>query len=477
MIGWIILAAVAALIAVLLIRAAMFKPVKPNYPAHEEIAVDKDAAAQRFAQMVRIPTVSNEDESLVDEAQFEKFRQLLTKMYPNVHQKCMPQYIGTKGILFSWKGKSSAESSVLMAHFDVVPVEEAEWKHPPFCGEIFDGELWGRGTLDTKITMFGTLETAEKLIADGFVPENDIYMAFGGDEEVAGHGAIDIVDYFKKNGITPALVIDEGGAVVQGVFPGVKEPMAVVGIGEKGMMNVSITAKGEGGHASHPVLPSTVGTMCRAVVNCEAHPMPAHITLAFREMTKAVGPYSSFGLKVVFANLWCFGGLLCTLANKLGSEMNAMLRTTFAFTQAKGSLQNNVMANEATAGLNVRMVNNDTAESTRQYIEKCIDNKNVDVKIVMSREASPYSATQGEHWDKLSAAIANTWQGCIVSPYLMIACSDSRNYNGFCKDIYKFSAMALTAEQRGLIHNSNERIPVTEIAKTIEFYTRLVKSL
>ncbi len=477
MIGWIILAAISALIAVLLIRAAMFTPKNANYPAREEITVDSGTAVHHLAQMVRIPTVSNENEQLVDETQFEKFRSLLCEMYPAVHQKCMPKYIGTKGILFHWTGKSSASPTVLMAHFDVVPVEEGEWAHPPFCGEVFDGELWGRGTLDTKITMLGTLEAAEKLINDGFVPENDIYMAFGGDEEVAGHGSVDIVDYFKKNGITPALVIDEGGAVVQGVFPGVKEPMAVVGIGEKGVVNINITARGMGGHASHPVLPSTVGTMCQAVVNCESHPMPAHITLPFREMVKAVGPYSGFGLKIVFANLWCFGGLICTFANKLGSEMNAMLRTTFAFTQAKGSLQNNVMANEATAGLNVRMVNNDTAESTKKYLEKCIDNKNVDVKIVMAREASPYSSTEGKNWDKLSAAISNTWQGCIVAPYLMIACSDSRNYNGFCKDIYKFSAMALTAEQRGLIHNSNERIAVSEIAKTVEFYLRLEKSL
>ena len=190
-----------------------------------------------------------------------------------------------------------------------------------------------------------------------------------------------------------------------------------------------------------------------------------------------VAPHTPFGLRLVLANLWCFGGLLCALAEKLGGEINAMMRTTFAFTMAQGSKQINVMPNEATAGVNVRLINADTPDSVQAYMQQVAGGENVTVTVRDAQQASPYASTEGEHWNKLAKAVAHTWQGCLVSPYLMIACSDSRHYAGFCEDVYKFSAMHLSAQQRGLIHNDDERIPVAEVAKTVEFFTRLEKSL
>lgn len=481
MVFWIILLALAAFAAVLCARAAACKPADAGYGQRQEVTVDGDAAAEHLAQLVRIPTVSDYDESKVDDAQFQALRDTLARLYPKVHAACPPVLCGGEGrktgYLFHWKGRTDGAPAVLMAHYDVVPVEEQRWAHPPFCGQVFDGELWGRGTLDTKITLLGALEAAERLIGEGFVPQNDVYFAFAGDEEVAGHGAQDIIATLKAQGVKPGFVVDEGGAVVEGVFPGVKDPIAVVGIGEKGMMNVELTAASEGGHASHPTRPSAVGQVCAAVAKLEAKPMKAHITTPVREMLRTLAPHTPFGLRVVFANLWCFGGLLTALAEKLGGELNAMMRTTFAFTMLKGSKQNNVMPNEASAGINVRLVNTDSPDDVKAYMERAIQNPRVRVDVVHAQPASPYAATGGEHWNKLAKAAAHTWDGCIVSPYLMIACSDSRHYAGFCEDVYKFSAMHLTAEQRGLIHNDNERIPVTEIAKTVEFYLRLEQQL
>ncbi|MEG1323119.1 MAG: M20/M25/M40 family metallo-hydrolase, partial [Ruthenibacterium sp.] len=349
MFGWILLALVVVFVAVLLLRAAQMKPAAVQYAPRKEVDIDGAKMTEHLAQMVRIPTISNYDESVVDDAKFAEFRALLKTLYPQVHTVCKPILCGKTGLLFHWKGKSAAAPVVLMAHYDVVPVNEENWKHAPFSGEIFDNELWGRGTIDTKITVLGTLEAAEKLLGEAFTPQNDVYFAFAGDEEVSGHGAEDIIAYFKQNNITPAMVLDEGGAVVEGVFPGVKEPIAVIGIGEKGMMNVEITAKSAGGHASHPVRPSAIGSMSKAVLACENHPFKAHLTLPIRKLFATVGPYAPFALRVVLANLWCFGGLLCAFSEKLGGEINAMMRTTMAFTMAKGAKQINVIPNDAAA--------------------------------------------------------------------------------------------------------------------------------
>ncbi len=240
---WIALGAPAALAGVLLLRAARFKAPRAAHRAPAPVEVDTDKAVDHLAQLVRIPTVSNADPEQFDEDVFQSLRDTLRALYPRVHEACAPVRIGHTGLLFHWPGKSADGPTVLMAHYDVVAVNESGWQHPPFCGEVFDGELWGRGTIDTKITLMGTLEAAETLLSEGFVPAHDIYFAFAGDEEVAGPGAPGIVAYLREQGIRPAMVLDEGGAVVDGVFPGVTKPIAVVGIGEKGIMNVELTAR------------------------------------------------------------------------------------------------------------------------------------------------------------------------------------------------------------------------------------------
>lgn len=469
---------IAAFLLLLVVRAAAFRPAQAG-ASHAPVPceVDQEAAVDHLAQMVRIPTVSNADPARFDEAQFAAFRALLPKLYPNVFAVCGCEQLDHTELLLHWPGKSSAAPVILMAHYDVVPVEETRWQHPPFCGEVFDGELWGRGTLDTKITLMGILESAERLIKEGFVPQNDLYFAFAGDEEVNGTGAPAAVEVLKERGIHPAMVLDEGGAVVEGVFPGVTRPMAVVGIGEKGMADIQIIAHSEGGHASHPPRHSAVGILSRAVVACEDHPFPAKLTTPVREMLRTVGPYAPFGLRMIFANLWCFGGLFCALAGKLGGELNAMMRTTMAFTMARGSKQANVMPNEASATVNLRLINTTTVEQAADHLRRVIGDPSVEVRVLHGTNASPYADLSSAEWKTLSKAVSETWPEAIVTPYLMIACSDSRHFSAICQNVFKFSAMALSTEQRGLIHNDNERVALETVGKTVEFFTRLIQKL
>lgn len=474
---WFLGGAAVLFMVVLCVRALLFRPHTPDYGAAVPVTVDAARAVDHLAQMVRVPTVSNSDAAQMIEADFARFRTLLQTLYPQVHNACAPMRIGPTGLLFHWRGKSASAPTVLMAHYDVVPADETGWQHAPFGGETVAGELWGRGTLDTKITLMGILEAAEQQLTRGFVPENDVYFSFSGDEEINGPSTPAIVDWFVQNGVKPALVLDEGGAVVQGGFPGVKKPIAVVGIGEKGLMNVELTAHSAGGHASTPMIPSTLGILCKAVTNCERRPFAAHLTKPVRALIAQVGPHAPFALRLVFANLWCFGGLLAALAGKLGGELNAMMRTTMAFTMAKGAPQINVLPTQAVAGVNLRLVNTDTPERVEEHLKKCIHSEKVTVKTLYAQNASPYAATQGRQWDIVAAAVAHTWPDAIVSPYLMMACSDSRHYSRICTDVYKFSAMALSAQQRGLIHNHDERIPVADIPKTVEFFLRLTETL
>lgn len=477
MIGWIILALIAVFVIVLLVRAASFKPVESDYGTKADVQINGEQAVDHLAQMVRVPTVSNPDPTLMDEEIFQQFRDLIQKLYPNVFATCTYERVDHTGLLFTWKGKSSEDPVVLMAHYDVVPVVAEQWEHPPFCGEVFDGALWGRGTLDTKITLMGILESAEELIKKGFVPQHDVYFSFGGDEEVNGPAAPATVALLRERGIQPAFVVDEGGAVVEGVFPGVTKPIAVVGIGEKGLMEATLTAKSGGGHASMPPQQTAVGILSQAVANVEKHPFPARISKPVQELFNNVGRYAPFGLRIVFANLWCFGGLLKCLGQKLGCELNAMMRTTVAATMVEGSKQSNVLPGSAKATLNLRLLNPDTPEDVLAHLRKAVNDPRVEVAMNHGRPASPYADTNCPQWAVLQKAIGQTWGEAIVSPYLMLACSDSYQYSAICNNVYKFSAMAMTREERGLLHNHNERIRVENVGRTVEFFTRLMLEL
>ena len=471
-----ILGAIALLLLVILVRALAFQPKPQPEKDEETIAFDADAAVSALQQLVRCKTISYNDKAMEDDTEFQKLIDLLPGLYPKVFETCSLTQLPDRALLFHWQGKAAAAPSVMMAHYDVVPVNEESWEKPPFAGIIEDGVLWGRGTLDTKVTFNGVLTAANYLIEQGFVPENDMYFAFSGGEEINGMGAVHIVNYFKEKGITPALVVDEGGAVVENVFPGVKQPCAMVGIAEKGMMNVQYTVLSGGGHASAPLPKTPLTSLAKACQKIVKNPFKMHITKPAAEMFDTLGRYSGFGLKIVFANLWLFKPVLDLICRASGGELNALVRTTTAFTMAEGSNARNVIPAQASLVSNMRLNPADSVDSALAYLKKTVNDEDVQITVLESFEPSPVSETNCDSWNKVAAAVANTWPDCIVSPYLMVQCSDSRHYRDLSRHVYRFSAMDLTAQERRSIHGNNEKIRLETIGKAVEFYIRLMKT-
>lgn len=470
-----LLAALVLFIGVIVIRTLMFKPKPQKETKREEISVDEGAVISALQSLVKCKTVSYHDKSLEDEGEFQKLISLLPELYPNVFKTCEYEELPDRALLFRWEGKESQNPTVLMAHYDVVPVNEDGWSKPPFEGIIEDGVLWGRGTLDTKGTFNAILFAVNGLIGEGFVPKNDIYLAFSGGEEVNGMGAVNIVNYFAEKGIDPALVLDEGGAVVKNVFPGVSKECAVIGIAEKGMINLEFSCESAGGHSSAPKPHTPIGILADACCKVENNPFKMHITEPVAKMFDTLARHSSFLYRMIFANLWLFKGVLNMLGKKSGGEMNALLRTTVAFTQSSGSDAPNVIPPKATMTANLRLNPRDSVESAVARIRKLINNDNIKLTVKNSMEPSRVSTTDCAGWERLSTAVANTWQGAIVSPYLMVACSDSRHYGKISDKVYRFSAMALSSEERASIHGNDEKIPIETAAKAVEFYIRIIK--
>jgi len=461
----------------LLVSALFFAPKKKKAADVQPINYDEQAAGEHLAAMIKCRTIANRDESLMDMSEYDRFISLLNELYPAAMEKLSFERAGKTGLIYRWEGASREEPVVLMAHYDVVPAKAEEWSFDPFGGEIRDGVVLGRGTLDTKSTLCAIFEAVEKLCKEGYTPEKDIYLCFSGTEEIAGEGAYAIVDKLRADGVKPCITVDEGGAIVTGAFPGVSQPCAVVGVSEKGQMAIRLSVKSGVGHASAPPKNDAFSQLAKAIAALEKNQFKTRMTQATASLFRKLGRYSNFGLRVVFGNLRLFTPLLCKLARSLGNDVNALMRTTYVFTMAGGSEVSNVLPSEAWATCDVRILSGSSSADVLEHFRKVINNENVKIEPIFTVEPSPCSPTDCRQWEVMSEAISHTWPDALVSPYLMMARSDSSVYTSICDHVYRFAPMKLSNEERAMIHGIDEQIPAEKVAKAACFYERLIRKI
>ena len=464
----------ALLLAILLLRTLTFrkKPLEAVEPA--PVDFDHDKALSALCELLRCRTVSRHAPEEEDEGEFLRLYELLPRLYPHVLAACTLTRFEGRGLLFRWAGREAGDATVLMAHYDVVPADGEGWRHPPFDAVLEDGHVYGRGTLDTKATFNAVLTAADTLIAQGFTPRHDVYLAFSGSEEISGRGMPEIVSHLAKEGVPIGLVLDEGGAVVEGAFPGVRCPTAMIGIAEKGFLDLEYRALSGGGHASAPGRHTPIGRLAEAITEIERKPARARISPPVREMLRTLGPYASFPYRMVFANLWLFAPLLFLVGRLRGGELGALFRTTVAFTRMSGSEANNVLPSEATVVSNIRLAPGDTIDGTVHRLGRVIDDPRVKLRPLGGINPSRTSRTEGEGYLRTVRAVRAVWPRAVPTPYLMLQCSDSRHFSAISDCVYRFSAMALTKEERATIHGKNERISKEAALLAVEFYLRLL---
>lgn len=462
-------------IVVIILRTLKFKPndfprMKKEHDIHPMHAVES------LSQMIQFKTVSNVDPFKIDHEEFKKFQDFLVARYPEIHKKATLTHFEL-GLLYHLKGESSEQPIVFMAHYDVVPIN-GEWKEDPFSGRIDEHTVYGRGALDTKSSLNAIMESFEHALKIGKTFKHDVYLAFGGDEETYGSSQKTIVEHFKHQGIKPYFVLDEGGAIVANVFPGVKDKAAVVGIAEKGFMNVILTAKSAGGHASTPPTNTTLTLLSKAVTRLNNHPsFKLKLTPPVEALFDRIAPHSqSFGIRMLFANLWIFLPLVKFIAKKSGGEFLSLFKTTQAFTMASGSEAINVLPAKSTIGINYRLRPFETSDDVIKRIKKIIKNDDISVEAVEVSEASTISKID-DRYKIIEQAIQETWPKVIPTPYLMIATSDSRHYHEICDHVYKFSPMDVTKDDLRKIHGVDEDISIENIKNGVYFYLNLIDQL
>jgi carboxypeptidase PM20D1 len=322
------------------------------------------------------------------------------------------------------------------------------------------------------------MEAREHVLASGKQFRHDLYLSFGGDEEVYGNSAKAIVSYLKEQGVTPYMVLDEGGAIVKNAFPGVKEKTAVVGIAEKGFMNVRLTAHSMGGHASTPPKKTPLTELSEAVTKLnKTKKFKLKLTPPVKYLFASLAPNSkSFGIRMLFANLWLFMPIVKLIAKLSGGEFLAMFKTTQAFTVALGSEAYNVLPSKASIGINYRLRPGQTSEQVIKIIKKVIKHHVIEVEVLEANEATSISL-KDDAFKMLTKAINYTWPEVLVAPYLMVATTDSRHYHPICERVYKFSPMDVSRDDLKKIHGVNEDISIKNVIHGVQFYINLLEQL
>ena len=463
------------LIAIILIRALLFVD-KNDYNKKVPFDVADDNIVYKLGEMLKVPTISYEDSSLIDYDVFHKYIELVQKLYPTVFEKCEYELSNELVIKLKLKGESSERPTVLMSHYDVVPVTEG-WDHDPFLGEVVDGYLYGRGALDTKCTMACALSALEKALEKGYTPKNDLYLCFGGNEEVYGDGQWKMAQWFKKEGITPALVFDEGGGIMNNAFPGVSKDTAFLAVVEKSMANIKLSINTSGGHSSTPKRNGPVIRMAKALVRLEKHHMKPQISVTTKEMLDIVGRNAPFVLKIIFANMWLFKGLVKKLFPILSADTNALVTSTFAFTTIHGGNQTNIIPNHVEANINVRVAPFNSADEIIEYVKKVIKDPLIEVTSQDVTKLYKECSTKELGYEIVKETVIETYPDTIVAPFVMLGGTDAKHYNEVSNCVIRFSPFKVTNEDRKGIHGLNEKIKVEALEKCFEFYQRLLTKI
>ncbi len=472
-----LLLALVGIVLLLLLAAVIHTLTLPRLTAHHDPVTDPertDLYSRKLSRMIQCETVSHRGQPEVEK--FRGFHKVLEELFPTVFAACEKVDIDGN-LLLKWPGKSSENPILLMSHMDVVPAE-GQWTHEPFSGDIADGLVWGRGAGDTKCSVMAFYQAVEELLAQGYVPSCDVYLASSCTEEIGGDGAPKLAAWLKEHGIHLAMLCDEGGGIINDPIPGVPGNFAMIGVFEKGYGDVKFVARSSGGHASAPGKNTPIPRLAGFISQVEKHnPFRVEFSQQVEAMFTRLAPYaSSFGLRLVMSNLWLFKPVLKKVMPAISAQAAAMLQTTIAFTMQQGSDGYNVLPQEASICANLRFIPHQGTDESLAILEELAKKHGLEMEVLYRGYPSPAVDINGAPFKLTERTIHEIFPGIGVSPYVVTGGTDARFYKDVCDHCIRFSPMVYGPKQMAGMHGLDETIACNALQGAVDYYKAIIRA-
>jgi acetylornithine deacetylase/succinyl-diaminopimelate desuccinylase-like protein len=362
------------------------------------------------------------------------------------------------------RGRGDVPPLLLYGHVDVVPASAEEWSHPPFAGELVDGEVWGRGALDMKGGVAMLVAAFLRVAAEPVEPAGDLVLALACDEETGSElGAGYLVEEHSElfSGVRYAL--GEIGGFTEWVGGRRLYPIQVT---EKQRCLIRATIRGRGGHPSTVVRDTAAEKLGRLLTILRKRRLPVHLVTVVREMLAAMAgalpPHQRVALRPLTVPV--LTDRLLDLFGKDAESLDPLLHNTATPTVVRGGESTNVIPTEITVDLDGRVLPGQTPQDLVRELQALASGL-AEFEVIREEPAVPAEPDLALY-PMLAEIIREREPGGTPMPTLVPGYTDARHFARLGIQTYGFLPMRLPPHiTTALIHAPDERVP----AEAIEF--------
>jgi acetylornithine deacetylase/succinyl-diaminopimelate desuccinylase-like protein len=365
----------------------------------------------------------------------------------------------------------------MMGHIDVVPADPNGWKRDPFCGDLVDGEVWGRGALDMLSITVTMAVAVKKLLREGWKPKGTLIFSGMADEEALGTwGAEYLVDKKWDDVRADAVLTESGEPPLPIATRG--GPKAIMVVGEKGSHWVGLKVKGTPGHGSAPYKTDNALVKAAEVVKRIAAYQPKlHLDGAWREFVAAMQfeePLASGLLSEA-----TFRDTLEKVPVGIARLFDASAHTTFSPNILHSGQKTNIVPDSALIQIDIRTVPGEEGPEVRAMLREAIGDLWEHVEI-LDEDSNPATAstTDAPIFEVMRTVTRKVMKGAEIVPSFTVGATDSRFFRRKGVPAYGYSVYSPKipfGEFMTMFHGRNERVDQDSLQLMLDLYEQTAR--
>ncbi|KAL7711821.1 carboxypeptidase S [Entamoeba marina] len=418
-----------------------------------------------ISKAITYPTITSSDSST-----FLSFYKYLEETFPSLYSNFKVSQLPCALLFY------------LQSHHDVVAAPST-WDHPPFSGYYDSTHLYGRGSLDNKTNLISLLQAVNDLFSSNFVPKRTILIMSSADEETINTGVKSVITHLIEESLPePYAVLDEGYCVMETSNSFLKKDLAIVGIAEKARTSAVVRVNLHGGHASLPPLHTETDDITKFIQEIESAGCNAFWSASTVKMLEEFGKQMGFPFSLVAKVLPFFGKYSARILAVIAKKYGALFKTSCVMTYLNlgDKKTDNALPNVAEFCVDIRRLPEDSLEDVKKRIDAVITKykntfKNIEIKWFSEDICDRTSEIECEAYHNIVQTINDVFDNSITTPSLVLASTDSYYYMKVSSRVFRFAPNLLSFEEVSSMHGVNEKIKITSIDKTYQFYSLFIK--